>query len=58
MIDNVETMLPNGSALSLNSINNANQIILPASVCPVCSSGAVIINGTDRIEYEIGGMNI
>ena len=58
IIDNVETMLPNGSALSLNSMNNANQIILPASVCPMCSTGAVIINGTDRVEYEIGGMNV
>ena len=50
--------LPEGSVLMFDDINNANQIILPSSACSMCGSGAVIINGTENTDYEIGGKNI
>nr|AAB66911.1 integrin subunit betaPo1 [Ophlitaspongia tenuis] len=47
--------LPEGSMVSFDSENNAMQVVLPQGQCPLCDAGAVIINGTERADYQIDG---
>ena len=53
---NLTTGLPEGYVWSFNVENNNEEIItLPMSFCPMCASGAVILNGTDSTDYRIDG---
>lgn len=48
--------LPAGSSnVTIDVENNAMQVTLPEGHCPACDSGAVIINGTERADYQIDG---
>ena len=58
MPDYVASQLPNGSVLMRDDINDNYQIVLPSSTCPVCSSGAVIVDGSRRFDYEIEGKHM
>lgn len=47
--------LPEGSDVTFNPENNAFEVTLPRGHCPSCDDGVVIINGTERADYEIDG---
>ena len=49
------SLIPDGSLFSTDAVNNAMQVALPKGHCTECSDGAVIINGTERADYQIDG---